>query len=304
MLLVASLGLVACDVNTLVGGRSAKPTVTIQSPATGSVFREGEEITVQSTSKDQAGIMRVELAVDGAAVRSDSPPVAQPQPSFTLVQKWKAVAGSHTLSVRAFNAAGAASDPAMVAVTITAASAASTPGATSQASNLGSEPTATATPLGGLGTVVPSVVSPVEATSVPTRRPPTRAPTPTTLAAPPGVYALSIRLDPPNTKRGASPTFLVTFLNTTGKPQAYRWFIKVYEPDKPNSKGETSKVANDIPPGTSELASATDWAIRGPGPCEPFIARVFWYDRDSNQTSEFSKPDASGGPAAGFQVCP
>ncbi len=100
------------------------------------------------------------------------------------------------------------------------------------------------------------------------------------------------------------PTFRVTFINNTGKPQSYRWYVKIYEPDKPNSKGETSKILEDIPPGTTERASPTDWKIAGPGPCEPFIARVFWYDRDNNQTTEFVKPDRSGGPAAAFQVCP
>lgn len=297
ILLIASLGLLACDVTTLVSGGGGKPTVSIQAPANGSVFREGEDVAVQSTSKDSAGIVRVELSIDGAAVHSDTPPVPQGQVSFTLLQTWKATPGTHTLSVRAFNASGAASDPALVSITVAPASTAgSTPAPTSQAFVPGTESGITPLP-----TLSPTAEGPI---FTPTRRPPTPVPPTPTISAPPGVYAVSIRSDPAQPKRGSPPTFYVTFLNTTGKLAQYRWFIKIYEPDKPNSKGETSKAANDFPAGRVELPAPADWAIRGAGPCEPFIARVFWFDRESNQTTEFSKPDLSGGPALGFEVCP
>lgn len=296
-LLIASLGLLACDVTTLVSGGGSKPTVSIQAPANGSVFREGEDVAVQSTSKDSTGVVRVELSVDGAAVHSDAPPVPQGQISFTLLQTWKAVPGTHTLSVRAFNASGAASDPALVSVTVAPASTAgSTPVPTSQAFIPGTESGITPLPTLSPTTEGPGVI--------PTRRPPTPIPSTPTISAPPGVYAVSIRSDPAQPKRGSPPTFYVTFLNTTGKVASYRWFIKIYEPDKSTSKGETSKAANDLPPGRVELPAPADWAIRGPGPCEPFLARVFWFDRENNQTNEFSKPDMSGGPVLGFQMCP
>jgi hypothetical protein len=177
-----------------------------------------------------------------------------------------------------------------------ASSAGSTPVPTSQAFVPGTE--SAITPLPALSPTAEG------AGLTPTRRPPTRVPSTPTISAPPGIYAVSIRSDPPQPTRGSPPTFYVTFLNTTGKLAQYRWFIKVYEPDKPTAKGETSKAANDFPPGRFELPAPADWAIRGTGPCEPFIARVFWFDRDSNQTNEFSKPDLSGGPALGFQTCP
>lgn len=117
VLLVASLAATACSV--LAG----KPTVVIASPPSGSQFREGEEIAVQSTSTDSAGIVRVELIVDGTSVRSDPSPGSQAQASFTLIQTWKATQGTHTISVRAYNAAGAASDPASISVSVLQATA-------------------------------------------------------------------------------------------------------------------------------------------------------------------------------------
>jgi hypothetical protein len=296
VVIIASLTILACDVGSLTGRLGSKPTVTIQSPASGGTYRSGDEVTIQSTAQDTSGVVRVELSVDGTTVRTDAPPVPQGQVSFTLVQPWQAVAGAHTLGVRAFNASGAASDPVFISVTVSAVS-----------PTVEVVPTAVAQQGVG-GTVAAGFASgtPTSAELTPTRRPPTRAPgtlTPTP-AGPPGVYALGIRVDPAQPVRGIPPTFRVTFVNTTGKATSYRWYIKVYEPDKTNSKGETSKAANDFPAGTFELGSPADWAIHGPGPCEPFIARVYWYDKDANQTTEFLKPDLSGGPALAFQVCP
>ncbi len=96
----------------------ARPTVMIQSPPNGAQFREGEVITVQSTSRDPLGIARVELVADGAVVRVDGPPTPAGPVEFTLVQQWMAAPGGHTLSVRAFSSTGAASDPAIVSVTV------------------------------------------------------------------------------------------------------------------------------------------------------------------------------------------
>ncbi len=109
----AALVLIACDIGTLVAG---KPTVVIASPPSGSQFREGEDVAIQSTSTDSSGISRVELIVDGAVVRTD--PVPAPQVSYPLIQTWKATAGKHTLSVRAYNTSNNASDPAAVTISV------------------------------------------------------------------------------------------------------------------------------------------------------------------------------------------
>lgn len=104
-----------------------KPIVIIESPPSGSQFHEGEQIAVQSASTDNKAVVRVELLVDGNVVDVDPSPTAQGQPHFTLVQQWKATQGQHTLLVRAYNAAGQASDPSGVSVTVLPATAQSSP---------------------------------------------------------------------------------------------------------------------------------------------------------------------------------
>ncbi len=117
LLTFATLVLLACDIGSVVAG---KPTVVIASPPSGSQFREGEDVAVQSTSTDSSGITRVELVVDGTVVRTD--PVPAPQVSYPLIQTWKATAGAHTLTVRAYNTSNNASDPAAVTITVLNAS--------------------------------------------------------------------------------------------------------------------------------------------------------------------------------------
>lgn len=102
--------LVACNLFV------SKPTVIIVSPPSGSQYRENEPVAVQSISTDSTGIVRVELLVDGKVVRADPSPA--PQVSFTLIQTWQATPGTHTLSVRAYNAAGAVSDPAAITIAV------------------------------------------------------------------------------------------------------------------------------------------------------------------------------------------
>jgi hypothetical protein len=296
-IIVAVLGVLACDLSTLGLGSAPKPKVTILAPVNNAQFTEGDEIQVQSTSTDSSGIARVELAVDGATVATDAPPIPKGQTLFTLVQRWKATPGQHTLSVRAFNAAGAASDPALVTIIVAPA--------------LAQLPTPLPTqiippPLGAPSPTLPqpSATQP-GAPSVTATRPATRVPpSPTRITAPPGVYATAIRVEPKDPKRGQFVKFVVTFLNTTATPQAYRWRIRIFEPDKRNSFGDTSPIDSTIPLGTSELASAENWRVGGPGDCMSFFARVFWIDPGSKQETEFSKPDGTGGPATAFQVCP
>lgn len=117
LLAVMVLGLLACDLGTLSTG---KPTVIISSPPSGSQYRDGEDVAVQSTSTDSTGIVRVELAVDGAIIRTDPSPSAQV--SYPLIQTWKATPGTHTITVRAYNTANVASDPAAVSITVLSAS--------------------------------------------------------------------------------------------------------------------------------------------------------------------------------------
>ena len=67
---------------------------------------------------------------------------------------------------------------------------------------------------------------------------------------PADVFVSAIKIDPTPAKSKESPQFTVTFLNATGKPQMYRWFVKVYQKDQPQSFGETSKIESAITPKT------------------------------------------------------
>lgn len=97
------------------GAPASKPTVIIASPPSGSVYALGEEVVVQSTSTDPAGVVRVALLVDGIVVREDPSPVAQGQAQFSLIQSWVAEGlGQHTLTVRATNTQGASSEGGII----------------------------------------------------------------------------------------------------------------------------------------------------------------------------------------------
>jgi hypothetical protein len=137
-----------------------KPAIAILSPAHGSQFREGASIAIKSEATDPAGIVSVELIIDGLTVRTDSPPGAQSQPSFTLTQTWKAVQGNHTIAVRANNTSNVASDQAVISISVLP------PLIALQA---------TATPLAATPTLVPPTDPPptaVPATVTPTALPP------------------------------------------------------------------------------------------------------------------------------------
>jgi len=149
---------------------AGKPSVVIMSPPSGSQFFEGEDVAVQSAATDPGGVVRVELVVDGAVVRVDPSPTAQGQPNFTLIQTWKATGGVHTILVRAYNTAGAVSDPAGVSVNVLQR--------TAQAPTL--TPTIPSAPPPPVITVTPSPVPPtITASPVP----PTPGPSSCTNAA-------------------------------------------------------------------------------------------------------------------------
>lgn len=122
-----------------------------------------------------------------------------------------------------------------------------------------------------------------------------------------GVFATAIRVSPTQPVSGPDyVTFYVTFNNTSGKSQALKWHIKIWSPaSSTQSFGETAKQINDIPAGTSEVASAANWRTNSLN-CEPFTARVYWLNSDVNfgNPNEFKKPDGSPGPQLNFQVCP
>jgi predicted RecA/RadA family phage recombinase len=148
------------------------PTVVINSPPSGSQVSVGQEVVVQATATDSRGVTRVELLVNGVLYHSDASLNPQGQSPFISRQSWQAsAAGTYTLIVKAYNAAGGVSQPAVININVTGA-ATPTPG----------EPTATLTP--GQPTATPTMTStPVPDTPTATWTPViivvTETPTPT-----------------------------------------------------------------------------------------------------------------------------
>ena len=118
---------------------------------------------------------------------------------------------------------------------------------------------------------------------------------------PSGVYVTALTIDPLQARSDQAPNFVVTFLNTTGQPQEFRWFVKIYS-DQPQSFGETPKLVSEIPVGTVMLQADSQWKTRTFFNCLWFTARVFWMDEE-NQVHEFLKPNATN-LGTGFSVCP
>lgn len=115
VLLLLVAGILACEPPGLGGG--TKPEVVILYPASGTQVKAGEIVAIQSSATDVKGVTRVELWVDGSLAHSDVNP--QQQPAFSLTQEWMAaVLGSHSVTVKAYNAAGQVSDPATVTVKV------------------------------------------------------------------------------------------------------------------------------------------------------------------------------------------
>jgi len=88
----------------------ARPVVLINSPRHGQQVPVGQEITIQSIARDEGKVTRVELWVDGQLQEAQTSNIAGGASPMPLVTRWQPRdAGSHTVTVRAFNAAGARS---------------------------------------------------------------------------------------------------------------------------------------------------------------------------------------------------
>ena len=126
MLIAAAL---ACNVpsaqpetDTPAASGSDRPTVTISSPAPGAQVIAGQTVQVESLSKDDIGVARVDMQVDGVVVRSDTAPDPSGQKTLALLQNWMPnQPGPYTIILIAYRADGTASDPASVTVTVVAA---------------------------------------------------------------------------------------------------------------------------------------------------------------------------------------
>lgn len=147
----------------------------------------------------------------------------------------------------------------------------------------------------------------------PTSTPDAENPTPTatipaviapTAAVKPGVYVNNLRLTPRGAKRGQPVTFYATFVNSTGKPQSFKWLVEIWEqdPNKKNPYGQADGQQREIATGTNELATGDSWKVAGGGPCTAFRARVV-YEDDQTRRIPFKRTNGAD-LWVPFQVCP
>jgi hypothetical protein len=170
---VLMIGSTACS---FLGRRStpviAPPTVSITSPIEGYTVREGEDLSIDSTSNDTQGVLKVELWVDGSLYRVDASWAPDGQTTFEASQPWHtSELGSHSIVVKAYSKSGQVAESTPLTVNVIAA-AVTLPTAT---------PTATAT-----ATAIPTD-TPVPPTDTPVPPTPTHTsvpPTPTNTAVP------------------------------------------------------------------------------------------------------------------------
>jgi len=110
--IVVVLLLVLCCVAVAIGGllylwrpgSVTKPVVLIGSPGQGEEVRVGEAVSIHAIARDSAKVVRVEFWADGELQVAQNSSLAGGISPFPLVAVWRpASAGTHTLSVRAFN---------------------------------------------------------------------------------------------------------------------------------------------------------------------------------------------------------
>jgi DNA-binding transcriptional regulator YdaS (Cro superfamily) len=115
-LLSIGLAMVFVAGAALACGPAAKipVTVVIESPGSGSPVSMGQQVVIDSTVAAEAGVERVELAVDGQVVRRDVPPSGNPT-EFRVSQLWTPTApGQAMVSVVAYDVNGASSEAATI----------------------------------------------------------------------------------------------------------------------------------------------------------------------------------------------
>lgn len=93
------------------------PSVVITAPVSGSQVPLNLPVTVQATASDSAGIVRMELWVNGVKTAEALSPAPQGQPTLTASLQWvPTVPGSHTLEIKAYNVQEQVNEPASVLV--------------------------------------------------------------------------------------------------------------------------------------------------------------------------------------------
>ncbi len=152
--LVAVLLIALGIVLVVVLGRGSRPSVSLLTPAPGSLAQVGDQVYIQAEATDRRGVTRLELWVDEILVGVARATVPEGDRTLSARQGWTfTLTGTHTISAVAYNAAGRASETDRAPVEVV--------------------PFIVNPP-----TLVPSLTPPPP-TSAPTFAPPTHAPSPT-----------------------------------------------------------------------------------------------------------------------------
>ena len=113
------------------GRGPARPAVAIVRPANGEQVTVGQAVQIESLAIDDAAVARIELWVDGVLSQTSTADPARSERSWSVSQTWTpGLPGRHSLTVKAFNRQGLASDPYTVLIEVAPASAAASVSAT------------------------------------------------------------------------------------------------------------------------------------------------------------------------------
>lgn len=151
-------------------------------------------------------------------------------------------------------------------------------------------------------TELPTATATATSTFTPTRFR-TRVPSATpTDAFAPGVYVSGLRSDPEAPRSGDFVTFRATFVNTTGSVQTYTWLVQVFDAQSRKQFGETQSLTVVIPPGTQEIASASNWRLGvRVNDCSGLYARAYYI----LSGARFTFPAPTGEAAtSNMYICP
>ncbi len=146
-LLIAFVSLVAASLWFGFARPETAPSVHIDLPSSGTQIRVGEEVIILSMATDERGVTRIELWVDDAFYHQVVSTDPQGQSVLSAQQSWTpTIVGRHTLTIKAYNAAGLSGEAAPIIVDVVPGSAGTLPPFISQATATPVAAPLTATP--------------------------------------------------------------------------------------------------------------------------------------------------------------